>query len=65
VGLAGAFLAASGLSTLYAVNFRLPLFALAAVVGVCTLTGGLLVRRAERDRQAPALSPTPAVVPGR
>jgi DHA1 family tetracycline resistance protein-like MFS transporter len=65
VGLAGAFLAASGLSTLYAVNYRLPLFALAAVVGVCTLTGGTLVRRAERDRRVPVVHPTPAVVPGR
>src|SRR5262249_54305682 len=47
VGLAGAFAGASGLTLLYGVNFRLPLFAMGAVYGCCVLVGGLLIRRSE------------------
>ncbi len=47
VGLVGAFVGASGSTPLYALNFRLPLFALGAAYGLCVLVGGLVVRRAE------------------
>jgi MFS family permease len=48
VGLAGAFAGANLLTPLYALDFRLPLFALGAGYGLCILAGGLLIRRAER-----------------
>lgn len=47
-GLVGAFAGANLLTPLYALDFRLPLFALGAGYGVCILVGGLLIRRAER-----------------
>ena len=47
IGLAGAFVGANMLTPLYALNFRLPLFAIGAVYGLCVLIGGLLVRRSE------------------
>lgn len=50
-GLAGAFIGASGFSTLYTINFRYPLFALGLGYGLCVLIGGLLIRRAERRAQ--------------
>lgn len=46
-GLAGAFVGASGLSMLYQVNFRLPLFTLGVAYGICVLLGGTLVRISE------------------
>jgi MFS family permease len=49
-GLIGAFAGANALTALYAVSFRLPLFALGAVYGVCVLMGGLVIRRAEVRR---------------
>jgi MFS family permease len=47
IGLAGAFAGASGLTLLYGVNFRLPLFAMGAAYGCCVLVGGLMIRRSE------------------
>lgn len=47
VGLASAFVAANVLSWLYGINFRLPLFAMAAGFGLCVLAGGTLIRVAE------------------
>lgn len=47
LGMAGAFLAANGLSALYGVNFRLPLFVMAGAFSVCVLLGGTMVRVAE------------------
>src|SRR5262249_53813681 len=47
IGLAGAFAGASGLTLLYGVNFRLPLFVMGAVYGCCVLVGGLMIRRSE------------------
>ena len=47
IGTAGAFIAANVLSALYGVNFRLPLFVMAAAFGVCLLVGGTMVRIAE------------------
>ena len=48
VGLAGAFVGASGFSVLYEMDYRLPLFGLGIAFGVCVLVGGLLVRTAKR-----------------
>ncbi len=56
-GLFGAFTGANVLTALYAVSFRLPLFALGAVYGACVLAGGLIIRSAEARR----LVATPAV----
>jgi len=47
VGLAGAFAGASGLTVLYGLDFRLPLFAMGAAYGCCVLLGGLMIRRSE------------------
>ncbi len=47
VGVMGAFVGANALTLLYALNFRLPLFALGAAYGTCVVVGGLLVRRSE------------------
>ncbi|MDQ2743849.1 MAG: MFS transporter [Chloroflexota bacterium] len=47
VGLASAFLASAVLPALYAVNYRLPIFAVGALFGLCIVVGGLLVRRSE------------------
>jgi MFS family permease len=47
IGLAGAFTGANGLTWLYEVDFRLPLFGLGVAFGVCVLVGGLLVRLSE------------------
>lgn len=48
VGLASAFLSANTLSALYGIDYRLPLFVMAAGFGICVLIGGTLVRIAER-----------------
>lgn len=47
IGLAAAFIGANGLTLLYEINFRLPLFTLAAVFGAGVVCGGLLMRRVE------------------
>jgi MFS family permease len=46
-GLFGSFIGASGLSILYGVNFRLPLFAIGAAFGVSVIVGGLMIRVSE------------------
>ena len=46
-GLIGGFVAANGFSLLYALNFRLPLFAIGVSYGLCVLIGGILVRISE------------------
>jgi MFS family permease len=51
IGLLGAFVGANALPPLYALDFRLPLFAMGGGYGLCVLVGGLLVRRGERRRQ--------------
>jgi MFS family permease len=68
VGLLGAFAGATLLTPLYALDFRLPLFALGAGYGLCILVGGLLIRRAERHGLigGPGAVPAPAgAAPGR
>lgn len=62
VGLAGAFVGASALTPLYALNFRLPLFVLGPAYGLCVLVGGLLIRRSEARGLTPdELQPDVAV----
>ncbi len=46
-GLFGSFVGASGLSVLYGVNFRLPLFAIGVAFGVSVIVGGLMIRVSE------------------
>ncbi len=55
VGLASAFIAANALSFLYGLNFRLPLFVMAAGFGLCVLAGGALIRRSERRGLVPVV----------
>ncbi len=45
--LLGGFAGASGCSLLYGLNFRLPLFAIGVVFGICVVVGGALVRVSE------------------
>lgn len=47
VGALGAFVGSIVFTPLYALNFRLPLFALGGAYGVCVIIGGLMVRRSE------------------
>jgi MFS family permease len=46
-GLVGGFAGASGCSFLYGLNFRLPLYTIGVVFGVCVLIGGILIRISE------------------
>lgn len=55
VGLASAFLGSALLPALYAINFRLPMFVVGAVFGLCIVIGGLMVRRAEARSSLAAL----------
>ncbi len=53
-GLVGGFVGASGCSFLYGLNFRLPLFTIGALYGICVLVGGILIRVSEaRDKAMP------------
>ncbi len=47
VGLTAAFIGANGFTLLYGVNFRLPLFTMALLFGLCVVIGGSLVRLSE------------------
>jgi MFS family permease len=47
IGLASAFIGSIGLTFLYGINFRLPLFTLAVVSCICVLVGGTMVRVSE------------------
>lgn len=60
IGMVGAFLAANTLNILYSVNFRLPLFALAAGFGLCVVSGGALIRVSEREVTPPIERGLPA-----
>lgn len=55
VGLASAFLGSALLPALYAINFRLPMFVVGAVFGLCIVIGGMMVRRAEARSSLAAL----------
>lgn len=50
IGFIGAFAGASGFTPLYAINFRLPLFAMGTVFGICVLVGGILIRVSEKRK---------------
>ncbi|HYP20110.1 MAG TPA: MFS transporter, partial [Chloroflexia bacterium] len=52
IGLAGAFVGANGLTWLYEVDYRLPLFGLGAAFGICVLVGGFIVRLSESRRMS-------------
>lgn len=64
VGLASAFVAANALSALYGLNYRLPLFVMAAGFGLCVLVGGTLIRLSERRGDVAATDPAATAVPG-
>ena len=51
-GIVGGFVGATGCTVLYALNFRLPLFAIGVCFGICVLVGGVLVRIAESRNPA-------------
>jgi len=63
VGLASGFISANTLTVLYGLNFRLPLFAMAAGFGLCVLVGGSCVRLSERT-QPPATGSTDIAIAG-
>jgi len=46
-GLFGSFVGASGLSVLYGMNFRLPLFVTGICFGICVIVGGVMIRISE------------------
>jgi MFS family permease len=46
-GIIGAFVGATGCTFLYALNFRLPLYAIGILFGICVIIGGILVHIAE------------------
>lgn len=50
-GLLGAFVGASGLSQLYNINFRLPLYTMGAGFAFCVLLGGVFIYLAERRKK--------------
>jgi MFS family permease len=51
-GVAGGFVGATGSTYLYGLNFRLPLFAIGVLFGMCVLIGGILVHIAEARNPA-------------
>ena len=51
-GIIGAFVGATGCTFLYALNFRLPLFAIGVFFGICVMVGGILVRISETRNAA-------------
>lgn len=56
IGLLGAFAGANGLTALYAIDFRLPLYAIGMVYGTCVLIGGLIIHGVEtRNRRLAVL----------
>lgn len=46
-GLLGAFFGANLFSTLYAINYRFPLFTMGSIFGLCVILGSILVRISE------------------
>jgi MFS family permease len=51
-GIVGGFVGATGCTILYGLNFRLPLFAIGVLYGVCVMIGGVLVHIAESRNTA-------------
>ncbi len=56
VGLVGAFFGANVLSPLYGINYRLPLFSMGCLFGLCVIVGSILVRLSE-GRKTPDAAP--------
>lgn len=51
-GIFGGFVGASGCTFLYGFNFRLPLFTIGVVFGICVIIGGILIRISESRNSA-------------
>jgi hypothetical protein len=51
-GLVGGFVGASGCIFLYGLNFRLPLYTIGVLFGICVLVGGILIRITESRNNA-------------
>ncbi len=51
-GLLGGFVGASGCSILYGLNFRLPLYTIGVVFGICVVIGGIMIRISESRNNA-------------
>jgi MFS family permease len=67
-GLIGAFFGANVFSPLYAINYRLPLFTMGTIFGLCVIVGGIMVRISEARRKvseavAEPLAEQPRVLP--
>ncbi len=63
IGALGAFAGSIVFTPLYALNFRLPLFALGGAYGVCVVIGGLMVRRSEARGLVASSAEEPQPVP--
>ncbi len=51
-GIVGGFVGASGCTFLYGLNYRLPLFAIGVLFGMCVIVGGILVHISESRNNA-------------
>ena len=51
-GIVGGFVGASGCTFLYGLNYRLPLFAIGVLFGMCVIVGGILVHISESRSNA-------------
>src|SRR5437870_4951161 len=51
-GIGGGFVGASGCTFLYGLNYRLPLFAIGVLFGMCVIVGGILVHISESRNNA-------------
>jgi len=51
-GIVGGFVGASGCTLLYGLNYRLPLFAIGVLFGMCVIVGGILIHISESRNNA-------------
>jgi MFS family permease len=51
-GIVGGFVGATGCTYLYSLNFRLPLFAIGVLYGICVIVGGVMVHISESRKTA-------------
>jgi len=51
-GIVGGFVGASGCTFLYGLNYRLPLFAIGVLFGMCVIVGGILIHISESRNNA-------------
>lgn len=59
IGTGSAFIFANVLPGIYTISFRLPLFAMALIFGVCVAIGGGIVRVSERRKSIPVMNARP------